>query len=765
MTEHNHPNAAYDGGPPSATAELPTGRALVAPGAAPPMVMNGSPYAAPAAQDVIRGGMDAGTLFHAFRRRWLLAVCMGLLAGAAGGALLWQLFPESSTAFGYFEVKANQEAIFAEEIASTNSSYDIFRKTQMVMLTSPNVLERALRDGQISANPFFAGVEEQDRVQYLREELEVTFPEGSEILEIRLSGAAHAEELKQIVEAVAQAFYDEVIYKEIIARRQPRDILQSSYETISDQIQRNMQAYLDILEQSNKRSRFTQEDDPEAAALHTEMRELVKRIGTLKEMLDQSEMSYIAYRRQAEDPAMIDQQIDQMLEADPKVQYLKSYQLQYEMYAMELQSQSKRGSSAKARQMMKRANEYAQQLAQYREEFKQQYKRQRLSEPDPNVRMLTLQYLTQKKQLNEKIALAEERMDEIIGDLDERGAIDADLLSRESEIEGLEEVRDSIAQRIEHWDIELNAPERVKRIPGVETSENINKTQRYAIAGVGGMGCFALVAFGIAYLEFSNRKLNGPDQVEEGLGIRVIGTLPSLSGRRALNPSHPVVAQLTESIDSVRTALMHDSTTKRRQIVLVTSPAAMEGRTTVASQLAASLARAGRRTLLIDGDLRRPAMHSLFDLPLEDGLCEVLRAEVDVTDVIRPTHAEGLWVLTAGYCDADAVHALATDQVQPIFEKLRSEYDFIIIDGPPVLGLSDSLLFGQHCDGAVLSVLRDQTSLPKIHQSAELLRNVGIRLIGSVVNGMPAKADNRVTHLQSVGAKSDRRRIEQATEA
>ena len=204
-----------------------------------------------------------------------------------------------------------------------------------------------------------------------------------------------------------------------------------------------------------------------------------------------------------------------------------------------------------------------------------------------------------------------------------------------------------------------------------------------------------------------------------------------MSSRQALDPTHPIVAQLTESIDGVRTILMHDSTSKRRQVVLVTSAATMEGRTTVASQLAASLARAGRRTLLIDGDLRRPALHALFDVPLEDGLCEVLRAEVDVADVIRPTHAEGLWLLTAGYCDIDAIHALATEQMQPVFDKLRTEYDFVIIDGAPVLGMSDALIFGQYSDGAILSVRRDHSQMPKINQAAELLRGVGIRIIGA----------------------------------
>jgi capsular exopolysaccharide synthesis family protein len=326
---------------------------------------------------------------------------------------------------------------------------------------------------------------------------------------------------------------------------------------------------------------------------------------------------------------------------------------------------------------------------------------------------------------------------------------------REEDLKQLQQIANDMSVKLESLDIEVGAQDQIKQVQQAVPSEDINTTEHYSIVILGSLASFALACLGVAYMEFRNRRLNGPDEVDEGLGIRVIGTLPGLS-RKGLDPNHPVVAQLTESIDGVRTILMHDSTSKRRQVVLVTSPATMEGRTTVASQLAASLARAGRRTLLVDGDLRRPALHALFDAPLEDGLCEVLRAEVDVSDVIRPTHAEGLWLLTAGYCDIDAIHALATEQMQPVFDKLRAEYDFIIIDGAPVLGMSDALIFGQYSDGAIISVRRDQSQMPKIHQTAELLRGVGIRIIGSVVNGVQAKADDRIVQMRLMAPKAER---------
>jgi polysaccharide biosynthesis transport protein len=340
--------------------------------------------------------------------------------------------------------------------------------------------------------------------------------------------------------------------------------------------------------------------------------------------------------------------------------------------------------------------------------------------------------------------------------LDEKNQASVELEVGQAELDQLREIAGDMSLKLEQFDIEAVAPKRIRKLQNATVTPAINAAMRYMITALGGIGGFALTCFGIAYLEFRNRRLDGPEQVDEGLGIRVVGTLPALSARRMLDPDHPVVAQLTESIDSVRTLLMHDSSSKRRQVVLVTSASTQEGRTTVASQLAASLARAGRRTLLVDGDLRRPALHALFDVPLEDGLCEVLRAEVDVDDVIRPTHAEGLWLLTAGYCDIDAIHALATEQMQPVFDKLRTEYDFVIIDGAPVVGMSDALIFGQYSDGAILSVRRDHSQMPKINQAAELLRDVGIRIIGAVVNGVPAKADDRIVQLRLIAPKAER---------
>ena len=186
---------------------------------------------------------------------------------------------------------------------------------------------------------------------------------------------------------------------------------------------------------------------------------------------------------------------------------------------------------------------------------------------------------------------------------------------------------------------------------------------------------------------------------------------------------------------------MHDSTSKRRQVVLVTSAdhagRPHDGRQPVGRQPGPRRpAHAARRRRLAS-----PALHALFDVAARRRLVRSVagrsrRGRRDSSDPLP----KACGCSPPATAIVDAIHALATEQMQPVFDKLRGEYDFIIIDGAPVLGMSDALIFGQYSDGAILSVRRDHSQMPKINQAAELLRGVGIRVIGAVVNGVPSKS-------------------------
>jgi capsular exopolysaccharide synthesis family protein len=215
--------------------------------------------------------------------------------------------------------------------------------------------------------------------------------------------------------------------------------------------------------------------------------------------------------------------------------------------------------------------------------------------------------------------------------------------------------------------------------------------------------------------------------------------LPVKSGQLLTGPGAPAgqVWQnaLLESVDAVRTRLLHDVRSGGMQVIMITSAMGSEGKTTLASQLAASLARAWRKTLLVDGDLRNPAAHQLFSLSLEPGFCEVLRGEAVHAEAIKPTPLSRLWLMPAGQWDGHAVQALAQDKVGSMFDELKEHYDFIIVDSCPVLALADALLLGQHVDGVVFSIFRDVSRTPLVHTAQQMLQGIEIRILGGVVIG------------------------------
>jgi len=711
-----------------------------------PLAITGSPL--PSTQSVLRGSMDANTFLHALRRRWLLALGMGLVVGAILGIALWILFPESSSATAYFEVRMKQESIVHDAIQQSTQDFEILKKTQLAKLKTKFLLTSALRDPGISSLSILAGV--RDKEEWLQDHLDVEFPQNGELLSISLTGTP-PEDLEALVNAVAQAYTSEVLGQETDRKLKIHDMVERSLQGLQAEIKRKSEDYIDIAKGMNRPTETQR--DPETDLLIRDIADTQAKLQSLTSGLFQLQTDFMVAKNELSDPALFDIQAEEALKIDDKYRYYKGLADQAEVMASQTPASAKGGRSASSDRQLAQARR---QLDQYSTDFKKKFIHDLQNKPNVPLQQLTQRFKTNFASMQQQLAMNTKTLETKKAELKKRNERSVDLETRGDELKQLQIIANDMSQKLEGLDIEKQIPAQIRQIDRAVVTKNINTTQHYAIAALGGMAGFGLTCIGIAYLEFRNRKLNGPEDMDEGLGIRVVGTLPTLSSRKALDPLHPIVAQLTDSIDGVRTILMHDSTSKRRQVVLVTSATTMEGRTTVASQLAASLARAGRRTLLIDGDLRRPALHALFDAPLEDGLCEVLRAEVDVADVIRPTHAEGLWLLTAGYCDVDAIHALATEQMQPVFDKLRTEYDFIIIDGAPILGMSDALIFGQYSDGAIVSVRRDYSQMPKVNQSIELLRGVGVRIIGAVVNGVQAKADSRIVQMRLTAPKSER---------
>src|SRR5207253_1189832 len=144
------------------------------------------------------------------------------------------------------------------------------------------------------------------------------------------------------------------------------------------------------------------------------------------------------------------------------------------------------------------------------------------------------------------------------------------------------------------------------------------RSQQTKIAGAGGFGIFVLALFGVAFLEFRARKIGAADEVAHGLGLKVLGTAPAKPALSKKQAGHDSAIeqlwhhQLQESMDAIRTVILHQARSEALHVIMITSANGGEGKTTLATQLAASLSRAWKRTLVIDGDLRHPGAHTVF---------------------------------------------------------------------------------------------------------------------------------------------------------
>src|SRR5271157_3544022 len=255
-------------------------------------------------------------------------------------------------------------------------------------------------------------------------------------------------------------------------------------------------------------------------------------------------------------------------------------------------------------------------------------------------------------------------------------------------------------------------------------------------------GSFCGTLFAIAFLELRTWKIDSADQVVGDLGLAVVGSLPMLPARARRNG---VMARqekdryryslLLESIDTTRTMLIHAARLGSHRVIMIASALPGEGKTSLASHLATSLARSGQKTLLIDADLRCPSIHRLFDLTLDPGLSELLRGVVAFEDVIVSTAVEEFKVLTAGKCDTQTLRILSQGGLGGLFARLKEQYDFVIVDSSPILPVADAQIIAQQVDAVLFSILADVSRKTKIQTAYQRIAALGVKVLGAVVTG------------------------------
>ncbi len=283
--------------------------------------------------------------------------------------------------------------------------------------------------------------------------------------------------------------------------------------------------------------------------------------------------------------------------------------------------------------------------------------------------------------------------------------------------------------------------------PGLQIGPNM--VQSLGFGGFGGL----LAAVAIALLlETADKSFRNPDEISRQLRLPVIGHIPELAADRdwklvkdakvdsSISVHHRPKSRLAESYRAVRAAIFFGTRGQTHRVLQVTSANSGDGKTTLCANLASAIAMSGKKVLLVDCDLRRPRVHKLFGLNLDVGVSSVIRDGMDLPDAVQTTLVPNLDVMTVGPRVDNPAELLLSPQFGDLVLQLREKYDFVLMDTPPILIVTDPAAVAAHVDGVILVVRNTKRSRPQTRRVRETLDLIGARVLGVVVNGISERA-------------------------
>jgi capsular exopolysaccharide synthesis family protein len=334
------------------------------------------------------------------------------------------------------------------------------------------------------------------------------------------------------------------------------------------------------------------------------------------------------------------------------------------------------------------------------------------------------QKLVNTKAAMEQTLAYETRLREILAKEDSEtiglGRKQLTILDLQDQLALTKEIYDTVRRRIQELEMERKQPARISVAYNADIAYIQDKRIKYTMALA--FGAMALGAL-LAYLrDKADLSLRTPDDVVKRIGIRIIGTTTSPDAvRRTLLPEQ--VAQDYQTIRANLGLLNGGGIPKR---LVVTSPGMQDGKTTFAINLATSLAKAGKKVLLIDGDLRKPDIGRILNIPKDtEGLQDVLLGR-DFDQAACSVSPTGLDVLAADSRNAaDAYELLSSPFTAQYISAISQKYDHVIIDSPPVLAFPDALLWARIADAVILASKAGQTTAPDLKQAKDKCQGAG----------------------------------------
>ncbi len=311
------------------------------------------------------------------------------------------------------------------------------------------------------------------------------------------------------------------------------------------------------------------------------------------------------------------------------------------------------------------------------------------------------------------------------------------------EVETNRKMYDTLLQRLKEVDISTTLTDSdvqiLDRAQVPTTPDKPRKVYNIALSIVFGLFGGVFLAF---FVEYFDNAIKTDADIERISHLPVIGRVPlsKTSTKELINDISNDGAVFSEAFRFISTGIQFSNSSRFPKPILVTSPMSQEGKSTISASIAKSLISSQKKGIIIDADLRRPDIHTLYNLENSTGLSTYLNGTSEFNDLIKKSPHSGLDVITAGPIPQNPSELLNSSRIRELFDALSAAYDYIIIDSAPVLGMSDSLILSTISEGVILVVKANSTPADALIQTHKALTNINANTVGVILNGVDIKS-------------------------
>lgn len=708
------------------------------------------------------GAANLDGYLHALRRTWLWCLIAGAVLAAAASIAVFQLVPDRYTAVAELQAYTRAPQVLRPDTFQPADRYETFISNVQQLLQSRITLTRALNDPNVKNHPLITTEAAADPEGWLAKRLRVSNPRNSEIIRVAVTVPSSPELAQNLTNAVVNAYVGDIVQKERTEKTANLRRLEGYLKDQSEQekVKRaNLKNFAEQLGTTDKNAlsfaqqiqlQQAQQIKNERAKTEVELMRSKAELEVLKAQLENLAL---------DSTVMPEDELEVAIATDKD-----AWLISKELSALEEQIKKAESISTSPQNATsnigvgfthQRVVTLKEDLKEIADTLRAKWKIDRRKELEASIALKDAQIQSLDgflKQLQES---------EVVYDKDfaTLGKQSFELETMTKEIEVLSSVVERLSREAQYANVELASGDRIELISPAAKPAFADRPGRTLLAGMAGLLAFVLPGIGFVLLDIRAQRVNSVREVEHRLGLPVFGSVPMLPPRAtrrlgsASRRGRRWQAALSEAISGIRANLLRLNDVR---VVMVTSSVGGEGKTTVATQLAMSLARIGKRTALVDFDLPRPAINNVFDLPLEPGICDVLRNDYQLEEVLSGVSLPHLSVVTSGIADTASSQAMNSGRLAEVLDQLRGQFEYVIVDGSPLIPVADARVVSRYVDGVICCVLRDVSRLQLVRQAADILENFKVRLLGTVVTAKQdayyfSYAGTHEEHLQSTG--------------